>query len=628
MNLVLAEGGRARYTVAALSPESPAVMFAAEELCAFFGRMSGAAFCMEKGMPDSPRSIILGIRYTGGIFKEQEYAPLGKDGFMIRVSDENLYICAGTGRGVLYGAYDVLERAGVRFLTFEHTCVPEKRKLSVALESMTKIPDFPNRCFLNYEGMEELLFMARTRTNNEYRIMPEKYGGKLGWFKGLKGEKFHPTHNTLYYVDPKRWLSAHPEWFYTGENGEARELCYSSAGLTEDGCLDPSLKESPVYAAAETLKRFILNSDDVYFMIGQMDIADCCRCEKCLAEEKKYGRSGMNIRFVNAVARIINAWAEKEKIYRNIKLITFAYAWSQDPPAGTAEGVPDKSVIPEKNVIVRLAPISAENYFGLTEEGQSEKVASQISGWARLLGSSMTWTYHGCFGSYFVYYPTMRHWRRDMDLFKKINAEFVLMQGVYDEKNDWQGEIDYYVAAKMMWDRTEDPYALREDFIRLHYGAAAEEILEFINNFDARYEEMFSSDYEEGDLIPRSNISMAWTRLVNPALYSVNFWKTQFALLDAALEKAEQTAGKDERSEIVKRIKRVRLTPLFMALTGGKYPESRAEKERFTREFFDTAEELGVRHYREGKRSSLTDLKDILEGRAENVWGIFYEDRK
>ena len=632
MEIILADSGMANFSVNVLDNDSEAEVYAAEELCCFLKLCSGADFLIKYGRSHDAGSIVLGIRFFGGVFSEQDYVNLGKDGFRIRTAEQNIYIVANTGRGVLYGAYDFLETvAGIRFLTAEKTYIPPCKKLCVPPLDKCEIPDFANRCFLNYDGMEEIRFMARSRTNNEYRIVPAKYGGKMGWFTGLQDEKFHPTHNILYYVNPEKYFEKHPDWFYIGSNGCVRELCYSSVGLLPDGSLDPVREESAVIAAAETLKRFILHSDDTYFMLGQMDISDCCQCIACKEQEKKYGRSGMNIRFVNAVARIINEWMKHENIVREVKLVTFAYAWSQEPPVGSETGNADASTVPEKNVLVRLAPISAENYFGLCESGQNVQVVRQVKGWANILRSCMTWTYHACFGSYFLYYPTMRHWKSDLRLFRKMGAEFVLMQGVYDEKNDWQGEIDHYVAVKMLWDSRQDPYRLREEFVRLYYGPAADEVLSFITAFDRLYQKIFAEDFMRNDpWKPRSNISQAWTRLAYPKLYTADFWQAQMDTLARAQKNIEEAnVSADEKRLLLRAVDRIRLTPLFTFLVGyDKYvPNDSSGKEKFMNEFLALAQKLGVRHYREGNRSSLQNLKDIIQSKTQNSWGIFYEDR-
>lgn len=633
MKKILSSKGKTKYCVVVCFDDS-AAQTAAEEIRSFLKICGGADLKIsEDGRGFKNRIYLCRPEIIPGR-PICESESLGRDGFIIRTVREDVFIAGKTGRAVLYGAYAFIEKVmKVRFLTADETYAPEQDEIVFGRLRIKQIPAFENRCYLSYEGLENVKFMSRTGTNNEYRLIPAEYGGKLGWFMGLDGEDFHPTHNTLYYVKPSEYFSSYPEWYYTGGKDFPRELCYSGVGLTEDGNLDPELEDSPVLAAARTLKRYIMNSDDLYFMIGQMDIADYCKCDKCLAEEKKYGRSGMNIRFVNAVARETVKLLEKENVKdREFYVITFAYAWSQEPPFDENGGIGDGSVIPDKNVIVRLAPISAENYFGLTEKGQSEDIIRQMKGWQKVLKSCMSWTYHACFGSYFVYYPTIRHWKRDFAFLKKMGDKFIMMQGAYNEKNIWTEKLDYYAASRLMRNTRLNPYRLRREFIKLYYGEAAKYIEKFIRNFDKKYAVMFGKNFLKNDKWrPRSNISVAWTRLVYPRAYTTKFWEKQLNILDEA-ERAvkESVTAAEEREKALLKIEAVRLTPLFMILTGYDkyYPSDKEGKAAMKGKFFAAAEKLGVKHYREGAKSSLKDFADVLENKTQNTWGIFYEDRQ
>ena len=143
---------------------------------------------------------------------------------------------------------------------------------------------------------------------------------------------------------------------------------------------------------------------------------------------------------------------------------------------------------------------------------------------------------------------------------------------------------------------------------------------------------MFGKNFLKNDgWRPRSNISMAWTRLVYPRAYTVEFWEKQLSCLDEA-ERAvrEKIRDAEERDKKLLKIDAVRLTPLFMILTGYDryYPSDEKGREAMKEKFFTAAEKLGVKHYREGAKSSLKDFADILENKTENTWGIFYEDRQ
>ena len=317
------------------------------------------------------------------------YTGLKHDAFIMKTAGNSLFIDGVSDRGTLYGAYDFCERfIGVRYLTYSQTYCPSLENITLYETDIVSNPAFEDRCFMNRKFYDDYKYMSRMRCIHEYRDIPDMYGGNIGWFSDNTFVKNY-VHNTLDYVEPDLYLHSHPEWFFVSD-GNVCDLHYSHVGLNEDGTINQSLNESPVKIAIERLKEFILNSDDLikYYMIGQMDLNYTCQCQDCVAQEAKYGRSGMNIRFVNAIYDEVSKWAKQNGINKEWYLCSFAYQWSQSAPVKKVNGeyvALDSTVLPRDNVIVRIAPIQADNYYGMIDERQNERTREMLLGWKAIL---------------------------------------------------------------------------------------------------------------------------------------------------------------------------------------------------------------------------------------------------
>ena len=542
---------------------------------------------------------------------EVPYENLAHDGFFLQTKNGSVFIDGVSGRGILYGAIDFLERVvGVRFLAYDDTFVPKKEKIALPTMDIVDNPHFTDRCFSHEKTMNNPKFMLEMRMINEFVHFPEEYGGNIGWFFDKAYVK-NAVHNTFDYVDAEKYFPVHPEWFYA-ENGSPIDLDYSHVGLNEDGSIDERLEESPVKLAVEKMYEIISNADPSikYFMIGQMDYRVNCSCPDCLQQIEKYGRSGMLIRFVNAVAREVRKRLQNAGKKRNYFICTFAYQWSQSAPTKRENGkiLPKHpSVIPESDVLIRICTIKANQYYALNDEKQLPATKEMFEEWAVILDgrATMIWSYHSRFTYPFVFFPTMHHWLDDFAIYHKIGTEYIFMEPNHFEPNDWKTTMETYVAAKLLWDNGLDPYELRKEYVALYYGENAEFVTQFIDNYERLFENLMAQeDCPNMALQGLDHILLAkW--------YPVSFWKEQFALIEKMYAVANGLSG-EEKEKMVRKIDRIKLAPLSTILYkfeeydfGEELP---LDKSAMTDEFFAICDKLGVK--RTGEWQTLQQLKE------------------
>lgn len=543
-----------------------------------------------------------------------DYTNMKSDGFYIKSENASVFIDGQTDRAILYGAYDFVEKVlGVKYLTPSYNYVPELDEIALYKMDVRENPWISDRAYSSRYSYTEMQYYSRMRMVSEFSNIPETYGGTIGWFNDASVLGNY-VHNTLYYVQPELYAATNKDWFYIVD-GEVIDLHYSNLGLNEDGTINESLDNSPVKVAIEKMKEFILISDplDKYFMIGQMDVSHTCQCSACIEQETKYGRSGMNIRFVNAIAQAIEEWAKSNNITKEIYICTFAYQWSQRAPVKEDNGVLvalDPSVNPRDNVIVRIAPIQADLYYSLTDERQNEQTQELMTGWQVLLQGKKTmfWTYHTRFTFFMCYIPTMQHWQEDLLLYKEFGCEYLYMQGFHAEENDWKAECENYVAAKMMWNPNQDANALRDEFFTYYYRELADLVKEYNLNFEINAAKMVA----RGDA-PNMTLQ-GKDEMLASKYYSTAFFEEQLGLIDemyALVDTLDLSVS--EHAEYTVMVDRLKLSAQFMLLYhyDDYYYNDAWGKNSMMKDFFDTCTKLQLRNWREFN-GSLATLKTLF----------------
>lgn len=615
----LAKNNQTNYTIVHSVDAGEAVVQGAKEIQSFLLESASAyaKIVSDENLLYSESSKYISVGKTKAL-KESglslDYSLLKHDGFFMKTKDNSVFIDGISDRGVLYGAYDFCEKVlGVKYLTSDYNYVPKTEEVSIYKMDITDNPAFEDRVYQASNMYNMPQYVSRMRFVHEYIAMPEIYGGGIGWFDNTTYVGNY-VHNTLYYVKPETYLHEHPEWFFD-DGDKICDLCYSHVGLNEDGTVDESLEESPVKVAIAHLKEILLASSDPsvkYYMIGQMDLSYTCQCHDCLEQEEKYGRSGMNIRFVNAIYDNVSKWAKENGIDKEWYLCTFAYQWSQSAPVKLVKGkyqILDETVMPRDNVIVRIAPIQANNYYGMIEEGQNDKTRDLFNGWSALLKGkkTMIWSYHARFSYYFCYYPTIQHWQQDFKLYEDIGAHYIFMQSVHNEPHEWKAKMEAYVASKMLWNPDLNAIALRDEFIHYYYGELEPLVQQYNLNFEIQFANMTSRE-------DAPNLALQGEdEILDAKYYSTFFFEKQLALLDEMYEKVgEMDISRSEKDSAKMKVDELKLTTEFMLLYhyDSYYFDDYWGKQAMMDDFFDTCTALQITNWREsnGKMNTLHNL--------------------
>lgn len=435
--ILLAQADIGTAQVGLQNDAPPAEAFAAEELTRCLCVMSGATpgssrMCGTRiVLNDTAAAEAVGIR--------PGRAPLGPEDFHIESCGAELHILGGSPRGVLYGAYELLERLGCRWFTPEVESIPRRECVTLDPIRLTGGPAFEFRDLHGSPEGDEL-WRARNRFNGHCRPLPEKLGGYEGY--GLWVHTFYEL------VPPAEFFADHPEYFSMIQGvrrHEGAQLC-----LTNPAVLN--------IVTERVLARMRALPHARYFSVSSNDWFNPCDCPDCRRAVAETGaQAGPLLRFVNAVAE------RTSREFPDRVIDTLAYQYTVDAPCG---------VTAHPNVQVRLCPIFCcqTHPYGTCDHPESRRFLEAFRQWAPLVSRLSIWHY----------FPNFAHGPLPMPNFDELtgNARLYLEAGV--RGLFWQGETNCesaplrrYLMARLAWDPLRDPWVIVDEWLAGMFGPAA-----------------------------------------------------------------------------------------------------------------------------------------------------------
>ena len=467
--IVLTENGRSDYAIVISSKASPSEKHAAEELQKFLLEISGAKLPVADDTTQfSEKEIILGdnehLKQTGVAV---DFPKLGKEGFTIRTKGKTLIIAGGRLRGTMYGVYTFLEdHLGCRWYSEKVSKIPKMEKIVIGTINDTQIPVLEYRdSFFWYTWDAD--WSARNKMTG--------HASRLDATRGGKTEYWPPCHSFNYILNPADHFAEHPEYFSLRDGkriGEPRtQLC-----LTNPEVLRITI---------ETVKRWTEEYPDAKIItIEQNDWGNWCECPSCKAIDEREGSpSGTMINFANKVAEAI------EKDHPDVAICTFAYQYTRKPP---------KTLVPRKNVIVRLCSIECRFTQPLEDASipRNRAFVEDIKRWSKKADRIYIWDYVTNFGNYVMPHPNLDVLQPNIQFFVRHGVKGVFEQGSYGQGGGGEfAELRGYMLAKLLWNPYINVEEVMDDFLNGYYGNAGPYIKRYIKTL---HQKVKDENYRKG----------------------------------------------------------------------------------------------------------------------------------
>jgi hypothetical protein len=491
--------------------------------------------------------------------------------------------------------------------------IPAFKYRGCLVESLGHTIETPGGSSHGRNGVEVAEYYTKVRQTHEFlrvesqTVVDERHGGSISINKDI-----NQTHNNLTYVPvaeyyfTNRQKEENAHMFYIMDD-KAVDICYSD-GITKEGTIAQVDEMTAAKAYLEGLKKYIKqNPTAEYYTVGQEDLRTCCSCQTCYSRTLEYGSTTANvILFYNAMAREIQKWADTQPDLngKTIKIVEFSYLFSAQAPVKIIENekgeVSYEPVHPllklPENAVLRIADITAHVYYSLLDKANDNGVfgPDYFEKWKAVMGEngqSWYWGYLTTHGSLYTYVPTLHKVKETLLGLQELGTEYALLQHNGNEYMDYKAIMENYVVSKLLWNPHRDALALRDEFMKLYFGIAAEEI----NEFTVAYEEWIGDVVQNKDKLYFNDASDAKD-------VPLNFLDGQIKIIDRALKKVEDSSlTKDEKAELSDRVAMAKLYPLYMKLLNRSiyYSGDIDKQNEVTREFFDLCDYFGVLYYAE-----------------------------
>lgn len=278
---------------------------------------------------------------------------------------------------------------------------------------------------------------------------------------------------------------------------------------------------------------------------------------------------------------------------KEINLVTFAYQDTQVAPTkNAADGGYEpfsELVTPHENLYIRLAPISANYYYCMNSPKQQPSERQMFSTWGALTKNLFVWDYATNYNEFLWYFPNFGVLQDNYKYYRSIGVTYILSQSSYNESQHFQTELKTYVASKLMWNPDNDAEALKEEFIALYYGPAADGVRSFIEYMDS----FWVLNAQKGNKTEPFDSTRNFLKAAN---YPVR-------MLENALRIVEEARGKihafelnaEEKAVLDKRLVKVLLTPERMILRNFTDYYDVSLLHAFAEKFFEHADYVGLK---------------------------------
>lgn len=417
--------------------------------CAAVFHVGDTAFARAKGL-------------APGTFRDEEWC--------IKSFGCDVVLSGGGTRGTLYAVYHFLEDdCGVRWWMDGDEDVPPAKPLCFDMLDRRGRPFFLCRDIYRTAKSDPRTAVRNRLNGNGSSHIPAELGGGFEY-----GPPYH-CHTWDRYLPFAKYGKEHPEW-YALVNGERRggqtvaQMCLTCPRLMDEfsSRLEEFIAKGEANAAENGLP-----APRIYDL-SMNDNRRFCTCANCAAATTKYGHSGRQLNFVNAIA-------EKASVkHPDLLFSTFAYYHS--------EPAPSNGVRAADNVVVKLCNTRQNMAAGIFD-ADNRFMHDLVLDWKSVTKNLFVWEYGITFGVGRGYpFPNEFSLLEKYRFYADNGVKGFLVEHEYPECSDMY-ELKFRLECKALENPYQDAEAIIDDFMSRYYGAAGGMVLEARRLLDRRRRE-------------------------------------------------------------------------------------------------------------------------------------------
>ena len=486
-NLTLAHAGVTDYVIVESGTSIGSEGTAAGELAKYLKKVTGADFKRVREAPELKVAKGIYVGWTGFAARQGIVASgLAPEQWSVTTVGDSLVITGGRPRGTLDGVYEFLEESiGVHVLDPLTEIIPATAELIIPAPQRSGKPAFlVHDVYCPYDHFSpENPNLCRFFNDFNRNIGYNKTGSPGG------------CHTFGYYINPKEYGAAHPEYFSMNEKGARMTDAKGTRSQWFSLCLsNPDVRKiiiAKLRGYIESDRQKMKGSVTPPPIIYSIDQNDCieheCLCPKCKAIMAREGgaESGLILDFINEIADDIR------KDYPDILIQTFAYNHTLKIP---------KTIRPRDNVMIRWCDrYSVSEFFRPLTSDYNREMRDLLEPWCRISRNMAVWDYWRMFRShapgFYAPFANISCLQPDLQYFQKngVKSLFAQSEDFYYGIDDHQADdlqsfnpLRVWLGLKLAQDPQRDVQPLLDTFFSGYYGPAAGKMRGFLAYLERR----------------------------------------------------------------------------------------------------------------------------------------------
>lgn len=453
------KNGRSDYKVVIPSTSTRDEQLASSELTYLFKEGTGYSLpeISDVGLTFDEQSKYISLGKTSLARQAGCPTDVGECGYIIKTIGNSIFIYGDDNYGTTYGVYEFLNIAlGMNIFAADEISFDFNHNVELYNIYVKDEPDYKMRSIGYLSLTEDALFEKRMRCDGR---------GNANW--AIWGHTY-----TGHIIKPEDYLETHPDWF----SSDGIYLCLSNEEMKAEFIknVEKYLDQSP---------------EALYVGLTQPDDTSFCYCDKCRENIRKYGtEGGLNLHFINDVAREVNAWLEVKYPGREVKYLTFAYHATEAAPVTTdASGNKKPIVTADDSVVVELCLPGMIYSDGFTDRVNSQYY-EKIKSWALCAKNLSIYSYCINFWNYFIPFNNYSGLEKIYREAYQSGAYSLHENGPLAAKTSGFEEMRIYIQTQLLWDTSLHYDDLVNKFMQGYYGPAATAMRKYYDFHRAYYE--------------------------------------------------------------------------------------------------------------------------------------------
>lgn len=454
----LAHDGRASMRVVAPADADPLVVQAADDLRDYLGKVTGADFSKSSGAGEI---VILDAPPADAPRELSE----STEAVWIDVRNGRIRIAGGGPAGAAYGTYRFLEKyAGVRWFLPgpDGEYVPRVPSLNVEAGSEVSVPAFEMR------WVGSGLWGLRNGSNRRDIGPGITTGNPSG-----RGYRLEPAiyHTQEEFLPLARYYDSHPEYYALvkgkrADSGDRTKLCTANPQV--------------IAAVARNMGAYLDAHPGVRELsLSPTDGTGFCECPLCIAQDEpgagKWQKlSRRMVLFYNAVTRSLRV------THPGVRVAVGAYHVYTWPPAEPSLGLLDGMDV----ILCHYSPACLAHPVCDPDCPANRDYLRLLGAWQARSSGIIFYEYYWKNNWLGLPWPIVHSIADDIPRYRSMGVRGLYTQ--YTADNGYVNGLNYYVAAKLLWDPSTDVRSLVTDFVTKYYAEAAVPMQKYWDRLEAR----------------------------------------------------------------------------------------------------------------------------------------------